>query len=68
VLLVGDGGKLISASEVGQQALENGECVRLGIQGNVCLSDADADARSRLAVAMARWRAATGDDGQRRRS
>jgi DNA-binding CsgD family transcriptional regulator len=58
VLLVGDGGRLISASEVGHKALESGQCVRLGIQGNVCLTDADADAR--LTRLLGQWR-----DGER---
>lgn len=58
VLLVGDGGKLISASDVGQKALESGQCVRLGSQGKVCITDVDADAR--LNGLLAQWR-----DGER---
>lgn len=45
VLMVGDGGRLISASAVGEEALDAGQCVRLDFQGRVCLADADADAR-----------------------
>jgi DNA-binding CsgD family transcriptional regulator len=58
VLLVGQGGKLLSASAVGEQALANGRSVRLDFHGRVCLADDDADARySRL---LAQWR-----DGER---
>jgi DNA-binding CsgD family transcriptional regulator len=58
ILLVGDGGKLISASDVGHQALADGQSVRLGLQGNVCISDSDADAR--LNGLLTHWR-----DGER---
>lgn len=60
VLLVGEGGKLISATELGAKALEEGACVRFGFRGRVCIADADADAcLNRL---LSRWH-----DGVRQR-
>jgi DNA-binding CsgD family transcriptional regulator len=58
VLLVGDGGKLLSASAVGEQALSEGRSVRLDLQGKVWLADADANAC--LGRLLSQWR-----DGER---
>lgn len=51
VVMVGRGGKLVSATDLGTQALESGRFLRLGFQGNVEISDPDA--RSRLTRMLA---------------
>jgi len=58
VLLVGDGGRLSSANDVGERALAEGRAVRLDLQGRVCIADADANAC--LGRLLSQWR-----DGER---